>query len=69
MTLSKRIAVAGATIAVAVAGSAPALATSMTHWSKAECKAYAKKYDKAMGMKMSNDNKTLKDHGCSEKVK
>ena len=69
MTLSSRIAVATATIAVAVSAATPALATSSTKWTKSECKAYVKKNDKAKGKTMTNDNKALKDHGCTEKVK
>jgi hypothetical protein len=69
MTLSRGIAVATATAALAAGGSAPALAMSMMkHWTKSECASYVKKYDKAMGMKKTDANKTLKEHGCSKKV-
>lgn len=69
MTLSSRVAVAAATVAVAVGGATPAVAGSMSHWSKAKCKSYAKKYAKVKGSAMTKDNKTLKEHGCSQKVK
>lgn len=69
MTLSSRIAVAAATVAVAVGGVSPAVAGSMTHWSKSQCKSYYKKWDKAMGSKMTKYNKELKARGCSERIK
>jgi hypothetical protein len=69
MTPKSRIAVGAATLAVAAGGISPALASATTHWSNAKCEAYAKKYDKAKGMIMSDANKELKKYGCKQRVK
>lgn len=69
MTLSSRIAVATATLAVAIGGATPALASSMSKWSKAKCVSYAKKHKTSKGMAMTDANKVLKEHDCTQKVK
>ena len=69
MTLSRRFAVASATIAVAIGGATPALGSSMmTKWSTKQCKAYVKKWDKSMGMARTDYNKTLKEHSCKQRI-
>jgi len=69
MTLSRRIAVATATLAVAAGGVTPAVASSMSHWSTSQCKSYAKKYKGAKGSKLKAYNKNLKAHGCKVTIK
>ena len=71
MTLSRRIAVTAATLALAVGGATPALATSMkmSHWSTSQCHKYANKYKGAKGTALKAYNNNLKDHACKYRIK
>lgn len=68
MKANSRIAVLAVTGAVAAAGSsAPALGASK--WSHSKCVSYAKKYSHSSKSRKSAANKTLKGHGCTNRVK
>ncbi|MFL5885018.1 MAG: hypothetical protein ACJ77M_08110 [Thermoleophilaceae bacterium] len=62
-------------MAIAVGGTAlPALAkTSTTHWTTTKCDSYAAKFKKkhphATSKQKKAADKTLKKHGCTNKVK
>lgn len=69
MKISTRIAGASATVVLAAACAVPvAAAAGTSHWSKGQCTSYAKKNAHVKGAHRTADNKTLKSHGCSEKL-
>jgi hypothetical protein len=68
-----RIAAVAVAAALGVGGvGVPSAGASMSHWSKTQCKTYVKsfkkKHPKATKSQKSAANKTLKGHGCSQKV-
>lgn len=68
MKAASRLALFAATIAIAAGSTGtPALAKT-SKWSKSQCTAYAKKYTKSSKSQKSAANKTLKSHGCTNKV-
>jgi hypothetical protein len=76
MNWSKRIsvmAVAAAIGAASIVAPAGAAKTKTTHWTKAHCTSYVKKWDKAhkkaTKAQKTKADKLLKKHGCTNKVK
>jgi hypothetical protein len=68
-----RIAAVAVAAALGVGGvGVPSAGASTSHWSKTQCKTYVKsfkkKHPKATKSQKSTANKTLKGHGCSQKV-
>jgi hypothetical protein len=68
-----RIAAVAVAAALGVGGvGVPSAGASTSHWSKTQCKTYVKsfkkKHPKATKSQKSAANKTLKGHGCSQKV-
>ena len=74
MNLKHRLAAAAMIATVTVAGAtAPALATSKSKWTKAQCTSYKtsfeKKHPKATKAQKTAANKTLKSWGCTITIK
>jgi hypothetical protein len=74
MVWTKRVAPLVAAAAIAAGGTAlPATAATSTHWTKSKCTSYAAKFAKkhphATSKQKKAADKTLKKHGCTNKVK
>jgi hypothetical protein len=70
---TKRIAAAAVAAALGVGTiGVPSAGASMKHWSKSQCKSYVtsfkKSHKKPTSSQKKSANKTLKGHGCSQKV-
>jgi hypothetical protein len=74
MISTKRIAAVATATAISLGSyGVPAMATSSTHWTKAECKSWAKSFEKrnpkANSKRRSEGNKVLRGKGCTNTVK
>ncbi len=74
MIRKNRVPAVLAALVIAVCGlSAPAMASSSKHWTKAQCESWVKSFDKKhkkpTKSQASEANKTLKKYGCKETIK